>query len=136
VRRKAWAKDISVAVYDALVCCELMGVRTPTVNRELADGPAKAQPRSHTLRQFPRSDFASDSQLFGGWERRFTTFGGAIHNLDPSIHNLIHKFWQENSSNGDLCTGIAIRAVFMAKVVHEIVNGGVQIVKRTEKRCE
>ena len=40
---------------------------------------------------------------FGGWERRFTTRTGAIHNFGPLIHNLVHNFWQGNGSNGDLC---------------------------------
>ena len=38
--------------------------------------PAKAAP-------FPRSDFAIDSQLFGGWERRFTTFGRGNSQFGP-----------------------------------------------------
>ena len=60
-----------------------MAFRAPTVNRELARAavcrrafPAKAAP-------FPRSDFAINSQLFGGWERRFTTFGGGDSQFGP-----------------------------------------------------
>ena len=56
-----------------------------------------------------------DSQLSGGWERRFTTLPGAIHNSGPLIHNLIHKFWQGDGSNGDLCREIAVLTVRRAR---------------------
>ena len=45
-----------------------------------------------------------DSQL---WQ----VLAGAIHNLDPWIHKLIHNFWQEKGSNGDLWAEIAILTV-------------------------
>jgi hypothetical protein len=63
------------------------------------------------LGHFSRSDFAIDSQLFGGWERRFTTLAGAIHNFEALIHTLIHNFWQGNGTNGDLSAEIAIPTV-------------------------
>ena len=44
--------------------CELM----PCIPTKMGTAPPQ-------LGHFSRSDFASDSQLFGGWERRFTTFG-------------------------------------------------------------
>ncbi len=53
---------------------------------------------------FAQFDFSS------GWEWRFTSLAGVIHNSDPSIHNLIHNFWQGNGrkwwSLGN-CTGFA-----------------------------
>ena len=71
--------------------CELMAVRTPTVNREIARAHAqKGLGHCHS----PTSRLRCDSQLSGRWERRFTTLPGAIHNSGPSIHNLIHTFWQ------------------------------------------
>ena len=45
-----------------------------------------------------------DSQL---WK----AFAGAIHNLDPSIHNLVHNFWQGKGSNGEIFLEIAILTV-------------------------
>jgi len=69
-----------------------MAVRTPTVNRESRWPP----PKLSSTATLPPSEFAIDSQLFGGWERRFTTLAGAIHKFEGSIHNLIHNFWQGN----------------------------------------
>ena len=72
--------------------CELMAIQTLTVNHEFALGPTKAPPpllirTIRVLHQFT---------TFGGWEWRFTTLTGAIHNL-------VHNFWQGNGSNGHLC---------------------------------
>ena len=72
--------------------CELMAVRAPTVNREW---PAKIVWLCHS----PTLRVLRGSQVSGGWERRFTTLAGAIHNSEPSIHNLVHDFWQGDGSN-------------------------------------
>ena len=74
------------------------------MNREFALGPAKAPPPSPVRTGRVLHRFTT----FGGWERRFTTLTGAIHNFGPLIHNLVHNFWQGNGSNGDLSTEIAI----------------------------
>jgi hypothetical protein len=87
-----------------------MVVRTPTVKREwrvLAQSTA-TPPQDFAIRTIQlRHRFTT----FNGWERQFTTLVGTIHKLDPSIHNLVHNFWQGKRSNGDLCSEIAILTV-------------------------
>ena len=68
----------------------LMAVRAPTVNRDLGGAARRRAKNGHS----PTIRVRRDSQLFGGWERQFTSFAGAIHNLDPPIHKLIHNFWR------------------------------------------
>ena len=77
----------------------------------MAGAPAKIVRLCHS----PTFRVGRDSQLSGGWERRFTTLPGAIHNSGPLIHNLIHKFWQGDGSNGDLCREIAVLTVRRAR---------------------
>jgi hypothetical protein len=43
---------------------------------------------------------------------------GVIHNLGPSIHNLVHNFWRGNGTNGDLSTEIAIPTVRLLQSYH------------------
>ena len=78
--------------------CELMAVRAPTVKREWGQKTSTVhshpQPRlrhSHDPTSPAIHDFLAggkgDSRL---WQGKV----GAIHNLDPSIHNLVHEIWQ------------------------------------------
>ena len=93
VRVPALAMDEDNVYITQASWCELMAlmaVRAPTVNRDLAGAARRRAKNGHS----PTIRVRCDSQLFGGWERQFTSFAGAIHNLDPPIHKLIHNFWQ------------------------------------------
>ena len=92
-----------------------MAVRAPTVKREWGQKTSTVhshpQPRlrhSHNPTSPAIHDFLAggkgDSRL---WQGKV----GAIHNLDPSIHNLVHEIWQGKGLNGDLWTEIAILTV-------------------------
>ena len=95
--------------------CELMAVRAPTVKREWGQKTSTVhshpQPRlrhSHEPTSPAIHDFLAGGK---GDSRLWQGKAGAIHNLDPSIHNLVHNFWQGKGSNGDLCSEIAILMV-------------------------
>ena len=78
--------------------CELMAVRAPTVKREWGQKTSTVhshpQPRlrhSHKPTSPAIHDFLAGGK---GDSRLWQGKAGAIHNLDPSIHNLVHEIWQ------------------------------------------
>ena len=79
-----------------------MGIQTPTVNRESQGPPPKwAQPHPNLATSHDPTSPLIHNFLAGG-NIDSQLLAGAIHNLDPSIHTLVHNFWQGKGSNGDL----------------------------------
>jgi hypothetical protein len=96
------------------------------MNREFALGPAKKTALSHnptlpSIHDF-LADGKSDSQL---WQ-------GAIHKLDPSIHNLIHAFWQAKGAQKAISAAeIAILTVrLLLSHLTSTISGSLTITRR------
>ena len=86
----------------------LISFSTNTNREGRRQGEKRRLPIGHRLfvcpATLPPSEFAIHSQLFGGWERRFTTLAGAIHKFNGSIH----KFWQGNGAVPILCRYLSL----------------------------
>ena len=91
--------------------------RSSSSDREAWTGPKRkhgAQPPHPGLRHSHDPTSPSIHEFLAGGKgdsRLWQGLPGAIHNLDPSIHNLVHEIWQGKGSNGDLLTEIAIFTV-------------------------